>query len=254
MTLRALFGRDTCSRRTPGRTLVPVFFKLLLRPWPEAHIAAGRIGSRGSHLWKNPLSAGAPNPLFPESKETSATHTSPKDGAAEKNGAAAPAKADQSLSSSTPIAPRLAGRRGRPDACRHRAPVRMGASCSRPWRPAVHRPARPLGRPNSWSIRFTRLQGRRAGSRGMGGPRRRRGGPRTPETLKRSSRRAEVHPRDRDPRRALEGRRAAVAGVRPAGLSRGHPAQVPLPRFAPRHAPPQHRGACHQLFPRSGGA
>ncbi len=90
MMLRALFGRDTGSRRTLERTPVTVFFKLLLQPLPEAQLAAGRIGSRGLDLWKNPLSAGARNPLFPEKEQTSAATGKKKNGA----GGAAPAKAE----------------------------------------------------------------------------------------------------------------------------------------------------------------
>jgi len=39
MTLRALFGRDTGSRRTRAQARITVFFKLLLRPLPEAGLA-----------------------------------------------------------------------------------------------------------------------------------------------------------------------------------------------------------------------
>ena len=57
-----------------------------------------------------------------------------------------------------------------------RAPVRLGASRARPWRPAVHRPARPL-RHDADRRRsgFAGLQDGRDGARRMGDPRRRRG-------------------------------------------------------------------------------
>ena len=51
-----------------------------------------------------------------------------------------------------------------------------------------------------------------------------------------------LRPRDRG---AVGGEGAAAAGVRRARLSRGHPAEIPLPRPAPRHAAQEHREA-HQ--------
>ena len=48
--------------------------------------------------------------------------------------------------------------------------------------------------------------------------------------------------RQRD-RGAGAGRRTAAAGVRRAGISRRHPAEVPLPRPAPREAAPEHHDA-----------
>ena len=117
-------------------------------------------------------------------------------------------------------------------------------SRARPWRPAVHRPARPL-RPDPVRGRsgFAGLQGRREAARGMGGPRRRQGPP--PPRGHRQRRTADRRGRglrQRD-RGAGPAGRAAAAGVRRAGLSRGHPAEVPLPRPAPRDAAPEHHDA-----------
>ena len=49
-----------------------------------------------------------------------------------------------------------------------------------------------------------------------------------------------LYPRDRG---ARPGRRIADAGVRRSGVSGGDPAQVPLPRSAPREAAPEHHDA-----------
>ena len=57
-----------------------------------------------------------------------------------------------------------------------------------------------------------------------------------------------LRPRDRG---AGAGRRIADAGVRRPGISRGYPAQIPLPRSAPRAAAQQHHDARpgHQFDP-----
>ena len=180
-------------------------------------------------------------------KETSAAMPKPADSAAKKNngaGAAAPAKADQAPGAIH--AYRTLDLRGAAEGrCRQdRAPVRLGAPRARPWRPAVHRPARPLwAHPMRGRSERPGLQGRRAGARGMGDPHRRQGGP----ARGRHGQPEPAHGRGRGAnrlaRRALEGRRAALARVRRAGLSRGHAAQIPLPRSAPRHDPPQHHEA-----------
>ena len=49
-----------------------------------------------------------------------------------------------------------------------------------------------------------------------------------------------LYPRDRG---ARPGRRTADAGVRRAGISGRHPAEIPLPRSAPREAAQQHHAA-----------
>ena len=49
------------------------------------------------------------------------------------------------------------------------------------------------------------------------------------------------------------GGRTADAGVRRAGISRGHPAQIPLPRSAPRASAPQHHEARRRSSTRCGG-
>ena len=115
----------------------------------------------------------------------------------------------------------------------------------RPWRPPVHRPARPL-RPDAMRrrSRFAGVQGwsRRCAPNGWCGSTARcasaRPAPRTricrPARSRCSSSEVEV---------LGPARRTAAAGVRRAGLSRGDPAQVPLPRSAPREAAPEHHAA-----------
>ncbi len=61
----------------------------------------------------------------------------------------------------------------------------------------------------------------------------------------------DLYPRDRG---ARPGRRTAYAGVRRAGISRGHPAQVPLPRSAPRASARQHHAARRESSTRSAAA
>ena len=134
-------------------------------------------------------------------------------------------------------APRQRHRQGRPA-------VRLVPSHPRPWRPAVHRSARPLRPdPGGGRSRQPGVQGRRDAARGMGGADRRQGAP--PAGGHRESRTADrrgrgLHHRDRG---AGAGRRVADAGVRRSGISRGNQAQVPLPRSAPRQAAPQHHDA-----------
>ena len=130
---------------------------------------------------------------------------------------------------------------------RHRqggAAVRLVPPHPRPRRRAVHRSARPLRpHPGGGRPRFARVQGGREAARGMGGADRRQGAQapgrhREPRAADRRGR--GLYPRDRG---AGAGRRAADAGVRRAGISGGDPAQVPVPRPAPRAPAPQHHDA-----------
>ena len=137
----------------------------------------------------------------------------------------------------------------------HRQAFGLVSPHPRPWRPAVHRPARPLrpdpggGRPGFAGLRDRRKaalgMGRQGRRPGAGAPRRHR------EPGPADRRRRGLRHRDRG---AGPGGRAAAAGVRRPGLSRGHPAQVPLPRPAPRAAAPQHHAARrhHHLAARGG--
>ena len=135
----------------------------------------------------------------------------------------------------------------RPERGRHRcrrAPGRMVQPHPRPRRRTVHRPAGPLrhhpgrGRPGQPGFR----PGREAAV-GMGRARRR---PRAPPPDRNRERR-HVDRAGRALRRRDRGAgprsRTAPPGRRRAGLSRGDPAQVPLPRPAPRAAAQQHRAA-----------
>ena len=131
--------------------------------------------------------------------------------------------------------------RYRPD----RPPVRLVPPHPRPWRRAVHRPARPL-RHDAMRRRsgFAGLQGGREAALRMGGADRR-------------ARCASVPPGTENPelptgavevfvtehRGARPGRRTAAAGLRRPRISRGDAAQVPLPRPAPREAAPEHHEA-----------
>ena len=127
---------------------------------------------------------------------------------------------------------------------RVRPPVGLGAPRARPWRPAVHRSARPL-RPDPDRRRsgFAGLQDGRDRARRMGDPRRRRGqGARRRDRQRQPADRRDRDLRARD-RSAVGGQGTAAAGVRRARLSRGHPPEIPLPRPAPRHAAQEHRGA-----------
>ena len=95
------------------------------------------------------------------------------------------------------------------------------------------------------------LQGRRDAARRMGGADRRQGAhaPGRHRERRPADRRGRgLHHRDRG---AGAGRRTADAGVRRPGISGGDPAQVPLPRPAPRQAAPQHHDARpgHRLDP-----
>ena len=108
----------------------------------------------------------------------------------------------------------------------------------------VHRPARPLRHhPMRRRSGFAGLRAGRKAALRMGGADRRRGA---------QASRRDREPRDGDrPGRGLRardrgaraGRRAAAAGVRRPALSRGHAAQVPLPRPPAREAARQHRAA-----------
>ena len=130
---------------------------------------------------------------------------------------------------------------------RHRpggAAFRLVPPHPRPWRRAVHRPARPLRiDPGGGGPGFAGLQGRRDAALGMGGADRRQGAQapgRHRESGPADRRGRGLYPRDRG---ARPRRRTADAGVRRAGLSGGDPAQVPLPRPAPRQAAPEHHDA-----------
>ena len=127
---------------------------------------------------------------------------------------------------------------------RDRAALRLGASQARSRRRAVHRPARPL-RPDAARGRpgLAGVQGRRDAARRVGRARRRQGAPaprRDRERRTADRRGRSLRQRDRG---AVQGGRAAAAGVRRAGLSGGDPAQVSLPRSAPREAAQQHHHA-----------
>ena len=92
--------------------------------------------------------------------------------------------------------------------------------------------------PDSPAFKIGRDRARR-----MGDPRRRRG----QGARRRDRQRQPADRRDRDfrarDRGAVGGQGTAAAGVRRAGLSRGHPPEIPLPRPAPRDAAQEHRGA-----------
>ncbi len=132
------------------------------------------------------------------------------------------------------------------------SPLRLGASHARPWRRAVHRPARPLRHhPGGGGPGFARLPGRREAARRMGDPGRRQGAPpsrrhREPGAADRRGR--GLHLRRRG---AGAGGRAADAGVRRPGIPGGDPPQIPLPRSAARAAASQHHQARadHRLDP-----
>ncbi len=136
---------------------------------------------------------------------------------------------------------RASRRRHRPG----RAAVRLGPPHPRPRRRAVHRPARPL-RPDPGRRRpgLPGVQARRDAARGVGrahrrqGARKRPAGTENPDLPTGAGR--GLYRRDRG---ARSGRRTADAGVRRPGLSGGDPAQVPLPRPAPRQAAPEHHAA-----------
>ena len=101
---------------------------------------------------------------------------------------------------------------------------------------------------------FARLQAGREAALGVGGAHRRQGAQapgRHRESGPADRRGRGLYPRDRG---AGAGRRAADAGVRRPGVSRGDPAQVPLPRSAPRPAAPQHHDARRRSSTRSAGA
>ena len=125
-----------------------------------------------------------------------------------------------------------------------RALVRLVPPHPRPWRGAVHRPARPLrAYPSGGRPRQQGVQAGRDPALGMGGAHRRQGAPapgrhREPRTADRPGR--GLYRRDRG---AGTRRRTADAGVRRAGVSGRDPAQIPLPRPAPRQAAPQHHAA-----------
>ena len=76
--------------------------------------------------------------------------------------------------------------------------------------------------------------------------------------MRRDDQRQPADRRDRDfrarDRGALGGQGTAAAGVRRAGLSRGHPPQIPLPRPAPRDAAQEHRRRAPRSSPRCAGA
>ncbi len=124
---------------------------------------------------------------------------------------------------------------------RDRSPVRLVPPYPRPWRGAVHRPARPLrhhpmrGRSGLAGV----CRGREA-ALGMGGADGRQGPPpprghRQYGTADRPDRALRQRHRGAGP-----GRRIAAAGVRRAGISRGYPPEIPVPRPAAREAAPEH--------------
>ena len=125
----------------------------------------------------------------------------------------------------------------------YRSPVGLGASRARPWRPAVHRPARPL-----WPDPVRRRSGFAGFQAGrdvrsewvirVDGEVRRR--PRHHNTESAHRRDRGLRQRDRS---AGPGQGIAAAGVRRAGLSGRHQAQIPLPRSAPRDAAQEHHDA-----------
>ncbi len=126
---------------------------------------------------------------------------------------------------------------------------RLGPPGARPWRPAVHRPARPLRRDaDRRRPGFAGVQDRRDGARRVGHPRRRRG----QGAHGRDHQQEPADRRDRDfrwrDRGSVRGQGTAAAGVRRARIPGGHPPQIPLPRPAPRHAAQEHRAADEDHF------
>ena len=130
--------------------------------------------------------------------------------------------------------------------------VRLDPPQARPWRRAVRRPARSL-RPDPGGVR--------RGQRGAEDPRqpaRRIGRDDHRRGRDARGRGGESQARDRRDRGRRQGgrgpvlgRRTADAGRRRGRLSRGYPAQVPLPRPAPRAAARQHHASLegHRLDP-----
>ena len=134
-------------------------------------------------------------------------------------------------------APRTAHRRNRPA-------LGLVPPHPRPWRRAVHRPARPL-RPHAGCRRSRQpgFQGCREAALGMGGADRRQGAQasgrnREPGNADRHDR--SLHFRDRG---AGTGRRSADAGIRRSGISGRDPAEISLPRSAARAAAQEHHAA-----------
>ena len=135
-------------------------------------------------------------------------------------------------------------------------PLRLGPPRPRPWRPAVHRPARPLRHdPDGCRPGFARLSRSPRAVRAEwvirvdGTVRPRPAGTGNADLPTGAGRGL----RDRH-RGAVRGRRTAAAGLRRPRLSRGDAAQVPLPRPAPRQAPPEHHEAVGRSSTRSAGA
>ncbi len=129
-----------------------------------------------------------------------------------------------------------------PRACReYGAPVGLGASHPRPWRSALHRPARPLRPdPDRGGPRVARVQDRRDRARRVGHPHRRRGeGPHAGDRQRQAAHGRGRGLRTRD-RGAGSGQGIAAAGLRRAGIPGGRAPSLPLPRPASRDAPSQH--------------
>ncbi len=133
-----------------------------------------------------------------------------------------------------------------------RPPVRLGAQQARPWRAALHRPARPLRPdPDRLPLRQRRLRGGRPGAAGKRHHRHRpgraaRGGHGEREAADRRDRAARLRHHG-----AVGRRRAADAGRRRRALPRRDPPQIPLHRPAPREDAAQHEAARgrHRLHP-----
>ena len=130
---------------------------------------------------------------------------------------------------------------------RHRqggAAVRLVPPHPRPWRIAVHRPARPLRHhPGGGRSQLALVQGGREAALGMGGADRRQGA--QASGRHRESRPADrghrsLHQRDRSARCR---RRTADARIWRSGISGRHPSEISLSRSAPRAAPSQHHDA-----------
>ena len=150
---------------------------------------------------------------------------------------------------SDPHLRRASRRRRRQD----RPAVGLGAPRPRPWRAALHRPARPL-RPDAGRRRpgFARLRQGRDGARRVGDPGRRQGeGAARPRRSTRTCRPARSRSSSARSRCCRRPRELPLPVFGDAGLSGGDAAQLPLPRPAPRQAAPQHHAALgdHRLDP-----